>query len=67
MKEKGYSDGIVRYPVSVVDHKKSSQKPVPEEVKEYVASTLNSMKMDEDTGDITLEYEDGANPTDNEE
>ena len=32
MESKGYADGIVRYPTSVIDHKKQSEDPVQQDV-----------------------------------
>lgn len=94
----GYSNGILRYPVSVVDHKETIKDPVQDDVNElkdwktdqeteipdgqikgikeiedflegsddattliqYVASVVGTMEMDDQNGDITIEYDDGT-------
>ena len=94
----GYSNGILRYQVSVVDHKETIKDPVQDDVNElkdwktdqeteipdgqikgikeiedfltgsddattliqYVASVVGTMAMDDQNGDITIEYDDGT-------
>ena len=112
MKRRGYSDGIVRYPTSVIDHKETAKDPLQDDVnalkdfrseqetaipnnvikgiremenflsgttdaktlqqlfsmfsattRAYIASVINTMQMDEESGDITIQYDNGE--TDN--